>query len=108
MMKYFLHMAHGDLEDFYGGGISDLPFQAVFQGNEVGPAILLAISIVLMEMVCSHGHMATFTTPINCLSTSLLGLIYIDNCDLFAIDFDGQHPQTWLRNSAILIFGRVV
>jgi len=92
MMKFFLCMAHGDSEEFYGGGTSALPFQGVCQGNGAGPAIWLAVSIVLMEMVHSHGSMATFTTPITCLSTLLLGLIYVYDCDLFATDTDGLHP----------------
>jgi len=64
MMKFFLHMAHGDSKEFYGGGTSTLPFQGVCQGNVAGLAIWLAVIIVLMEMVCSHGYMATFVTPI--------------------------------------------
>jgi len=61
--EIFSSYSHGDLVAFYGGGTSNLPFQGVCQGNGVGPTIWLAVSIVLMEMVLSNGHMATFTTP---------------------------------------------
>jgi len=74
LMKFFLHTAHGDSEDFYGGGTSLLPFQGVCQGNGAGPAIWLAVSIVLLEMVHCHGHSAVFRAPISRLSTSLLGI----------------------------------
>jgi len=51
LMKFFLRMAHGDSDHFYGRGTSLLPFQGVCQGNSAGPAIWLATSIVLMNMV---------------------------------------------------------
>ena len=92
LMKFFLRTAHGDSEDFYGGGTSLLPFQGVCQGNGAGPAIWLAVSIVLLEMVHCHGHSAVFRAPISHLSTSLLGMIYVDDCDLLAVDEDGLHP----------------
>jgi len=93
LMKFFLQTAHGDLDNFYGGGTSLLPFQGVCQGNGVGPVIWLAVSLVLMNMVRHHGSSATFTTPISKLSTSLIGLIYVDDCDLFAINSDSSWPQ---------------
>ncbi len=93
LMKFYLRTAYGDSQDFYGGGDSVLPFQGVCQGNGVGPAIWLATSIVLMEMVCSNGNKATFNSPISHQPTDLLGLLYVDDCDLFTIDDDGLHPQ---------------
>jgi len=93
LMKFFLRTAHGDSDNFYGGGTSVLPFQGVCQGNGAGPAIWLAVSMVLMNMIKSHGSSATFTTPISKLSTSLIGLIYVDDCDLFAVNSDSSRPQ---------------
>jgi len=93
MMKFFLHTAHGDSNTFYGGGTLALPFQGVCQGNGAGLAIWLAVSIILMDMGWSNGYTPTFSTLITCLSISLLGLIYIDDCHLFAIDLDGLHPN---------------
>jgi len=86
-------MAYGDSQDFYGGRDSVLPFQGMCQGNGAGPAIWLATSIVLMEMVCSNGNKAMFNSPISHQPTDLLGLLYVDDCDLFTIDDDGRHPQ---------------
>jgi len=92
LMKFFLQMAYGDSDKFYGGGCSALPFQGVCQGNGVGPVILLAMSIVLMEIVCTNGNLVTFHSPISHQPTDLLGLLYVDDCDLSAIDDDGLHP----------------
>jgi len=97
-MKFFLRTSHGDSDTFYGGGTSSLPFQGVCQGNGAGPTIWLAISMVLMDMLHQHGHSAVFTSPISKVSTSLLGLIYVDDCDLFAVDSDGCHPQAVVTN----------
>jgi len=92
LMKFYLQTVYGDLTEFYGGGQSALPFQGVCQGNRVGPTIWLATSMVLMDMVCENRHLATFYSPISCQPTNLLGLLYSDDCDLFAIDNDGTHP----------------
>jgi len=51
LMKFFLQMAHGNSDHFYGWGASLLLFQGVGQGNSTGPTIWLATSIVLMNMV---------------------------------------------------------
>jgi len=93
LMKFFLRTAYGDSEEFYGGGRSTLPFQGVCQGNGAGPAIWLATSIVIMEMVRSNGNSVTFRSPISHQPTDLLGLLYVDDCDLFATDDDGLHPR---------------
>jgi len=68
--------------------LQPLPFQGMCQGNGASPAIRLVVSIVLMEMVWSHGYTATISSPITHQSMSLLGLLYVDNCDLL----DGSQP----------------
>ncbi len=93
-MKFFLWTAYGNLDCFYSGGTSALPFQGVCQGNGTGPAIWLATSMVLMDMVHAHGHPVSFHSPILHQPTKLLGLIYVDDCDLFAMDSDGKHVRT--------------
>ncbi len=92
-MKFFLRTAHGDSDHFYGGGTSLLPFQGVCQGNGAGPAIWLATSIVLMNMVRSHGHKVTFHSPISQHTTDLSALLYVDDCNLFAADQTRQQPR---------------
>jgi len=83
-MKIFLQMAHGDSSTFYGGpSMEGLPFQGVCQGNGTSPALWLATSILLIEMLCCHGHVSFFQCPVSQWSVSLVGLLYINDCDLF-------------------------
>jgi len=96
-MKFFLHTAHGDLDQFYGGITTGLLFQGICQGNGAGPAIWLAVSIVLITMVCKNGSSATFTSPLSHRLTTLLGLLYIDDCDLFTIDNNGSSPMDTVK-----------
>jgi len=51
-----------------------------------------------MDMVHSHGNRVTFYSPISHQPTDLLGLLYVDDCDLFAIDEDGLHLRTAIAN----------
>jgi len=91
-------MAYRDLDWYYRGGGTGLPFQGVCQGNGASPAIWLATSIILMDMVQSNSHRVTFCSPISQRPTDLLGLLYVDDCDLFAIDNDGKHPCTTIAH----------
>jgi len=89
-MRIFLRTAHGDSTSAYGGPPSSgLPFQGVCQGNGAGPALWLATSIPLIENLRRHGHLSTFTCPVSGTSTSQVGLIFVDDCDLLAF---GSHP----------------
>jgi len=54
-MKFFIQNAYGDSDCFYGSSTSELPFQGVCQGNGTGPALWLAVSITLVNMLCTHG-----------------------------------------------------
>ena len=92
-MKFFLWMAYGNSDRYYGGGSSMLPFQGVCQGNRVGPAIWLVTSIILMNMVKTNGYQVSIFSPITKQPTNLIGLLYVDDCDLFAVDMDGTHPR---------------
>jgi len=73
-------------------GGAGLPSQGICQGNGMGPTIWLVTSIVLMNMVCYNGHQIIFSSPISHQVMDLLGLLYVDDCDLFAIDDNGLHP----------------
>jgi len=96
--EIFLQMAYGDSNQYYGGGGPGLPFQGVCQGNGAGPAIWLVMSIVLMNMVQSNSHQVLFSSLISHQATDLLGLLYINDCNLFAMDDDGCHPHSVIAN----------
>jgi len=84
-MHIFLWKAHGDSSLLYNGiSSTGLPFQGVCQGNRASLALWLATSIPLIDSLQHHGHLATFTSPISCQQASLVGFLYVDNCDLLA------------------------
>jgi len=90
LMRFFLRTAYGDSNRSYGSSGDDLPFQGVCQGNGAGPALWLAVSITLVNLLHSHGHLATFQSPISGQSISITGLLYVDDCDLVA--YSPPHP----------------
>jgi len=83
-MWFFLHTTHGDSTTFYGGPpTNSLPFQGVCQGNGAGPALWLATSIPLLELVQHHGYISSFVCLVSRHSILLIRLFYVDDCDLF-------------------------
>jgi len=85
LMKFYLRTAYGDSATFYGGGLSQHPFQGVCQGNGAGPAIWLALSLCLLHMICHFGHPNQVSSAISLSSFVLVGFIYVDDCDLFVL-----------------------
>jgi len=101
LMKFFLRTAYGDSATFYGGGLSQYPFQGVCQGNGAGPAIWLALSLCLIHMIHQFGYPNQLTSAISLSSIILVGFIYVDDCDLFVLTppfqpgpTRGAHPTT--------------
>jgi len=93
-MRILLRTAYGNSMTPYGGTSSQgLPFQGVCQGNGAGPALWLATSIPLIDMLRRHGNVSTFLCPVSGTSISLIGIIYIDDCDLFVFDQVALSPQ---------------
>ncbi len=85
LMKFYLRTAYGDSATFYGGGLSQHPFQGVCQGNGAGPAIWLALSLCLLHMIRHFGHPNQVSSAISLSSFVLVGFIYVDDCDLFVL-----------------------
>jgi len=96
-MKFYLHTAYGDLAMFYGGGLSQHPFQGVCQGNGVGPAIWLALSLCLIHMLHQTGSPTQISSPILLTSIAMVCFIYIDNCNLFVLPPSNLNPQGVLQ-----------
>ncbi len=107
LMKFFLRTAYGDSADFYGGGLSGSPFQGVCQGNRAGPAIWLAVSMCIVQLVHTHGQPTTITSAISHQQMSLAGFLYVDDTDLIYMPSDAtstshevihhlqQHLSVW-------------
>jgi len=68
---FILHMV--TLEPYGGPTIKGLPFQGVCQGNVVGLALWLAISIPLLELVCQHSYVSSFVCLVSHQSILFIG-----------------------------------
>jgi len=98
-MQIFLHTAFSDSMCAYGSSASNGPaFQGVCQRNGTRPALWLAMSISLIELLHQHGYVSTFSCPISGHSTSLTGMIYVDDCDLLVF-----LPSSDLLDKAIAV-----
>ena len=81
-MKFCLRTAHGDSKDCFRGDPRN-PFQGVCQGNGGGPAVWLAVSLVLVDMLHAEGHTATIKAALTGIAFTLCGPIFMDDADLF-------------------------
>jgi len=111
LMKFFLCTTYGDFATFYGGGLSQYPFQGVCQGNRAGLAIWLALSLRLIQIIHWFGLPNKISSAIPLASIILVGLIYIDDCDLFVLAhppvltprlFYSNYNKTWISGRAVL------
>jgi len=75
LMKFYLCTAYGDSATFYGGGLSQHPFQGVCQENEAGPAIWLALSLCMIHMIHQFGFPNQISSDILLSSIILAGFI---------------------------------
>jgi hypothetical protein len=66
-MKYFLHTAYGDSNDFANSKI-EVKYQGLCQGNGAVPAGWTVISITVVQAHKRKGHGATFICPSRTLS----------------------------------------
>jgi len=85
LIKFFLCTTHGDSATFYGGGLSQYPFQGVCQGNGAGLAIWLALSLCLIQMIHQFGLPNKISGAIALASIILVVFIHVDDCDLFVL-----------------------
>jgi len=75
-MKFYLRTAYGDLATFYGGGLSQHPFQGVCQGNGAGPAIWLALSLCLTHILHQTGSPTQISSSIFLTSIAKITQLY--------------------------------
>jgi len=59
LMKFFLCTAFGNSSSHYGGQ-RGIPYQGICQGNGGEPGMWLAVSIILVKILCVKGHVAIF------------------------------------------------
>lgn len=67
-------------------GILPQPLQGIFQGNGAGPAIWVAVSAPLIEMMRTAGNTLKFETPLSQEKDEIVGFAFVDNTDIVAGD----------------------
>jgi len=65
--------------------LDDSAFQGICQGNGATQAVWFALTIHLVHMLYEFGHQTSICYAISLSTLCLLGLIYIDNCNLFCL-----------------------
>ena len=68
-----------------------IPFQGCGQGNGAGPAMWVAISTVLMNMMTALGHGFHFLSPLTHFSTTATFLGFVDDTDVCEA---AHHPDS--------------
>lgn len=103
-MQFHLRTAFGDSLSSYGSS-GETVFQGICQGNGAGPAVWLAISTCLVQILkaaCPVQH--PLTGPLSRTSLALSGLLFVDDTDILCI---GASPST-STNSVISTLQRHV
>jgi hypothetical protein len=88
-MKFFLRTAFGDSESFYSSG-NGIPFQGICQGNGAGPAVWLAVSVVLVLMLHAQGHVSTIRSAFSSTVIVFCGFLFVDDTDLIVFAPDDK------------------
>jgi len=89
--------AYGNSATFYGVSLSHHHFQGVCQGNGVGPAFRLALSLCLICMLHQFGFPKPYLQCNLALHYCLDGFMYLDDCDHFVLS-----PPSNLKLQAVL------
>ena len=86
-MEHCIRTGFGDSEvSMSGVDSADKPFQGVLQGNGSGPALWLAVSAPLIEMMRTRGHGVKYRSPISLEKDDFVGFTFADDTDLVAGD----------------------
>jgi hypothetical protein len=56
------------------------------QGNRAAPPCWTLVSSILVRIQRAKGHVATVIAPIAKIMTRIVGLLYVDDTDLFVLD----------------------
>ena len=94
-MKFHLRTGYSDSEAYYGGSTEGVPFQGVCQGNGAGPAVWLAVSVILVSIMHDKGHANTIRSALSATTIIFAAFLFIDDTDL--IRFAEQEETTPLE-----------
>jgi ribonuclease HI len=92
-MKHKVRTAFGDSDLYYGGPFQPIPMHGICQGNGAGPAIWVAVSTPLLNMLRSAGVGCTFHRPITGEVVHFVGYAFVDDTDLIQSNLNQQEIE---------------
>ena len=95
-MSHRIKTVYGESEITYGGddlGSWENYPQGVIQGNASGPAIWLTLSSVIFDILHKRGFIANIISSVSKQLFTLVGFVYVDDCDLIQV---GDNPVSVL------------
>ena len=95
-MKIHLRTAFGDTEESIPNAPTT-PFQGILQGNGAGPAIWLAVSAFLVNLLRARGHGTSITAPITGTLRRITGLFFVDDTDIIVMAGPGENDQSVIQ-----------
>ena len=81
-MEYYLRTGHGESSTFFGGKGDNK--QGLCQGNGAAPPTWQQISSIMINVQRQHRHGITIRCPISKKSIQQVGIIYVDDTNLWA------------------------
>jgi hypothetical protein len=79
--KHYVKTAYGTSTTHYGSD-ENPPMQGCGQGNGAGPTMWVAISAILIQIICDSGFGFNLITCLSLAAVSLIGFAFVDDTDL--------------------------
>jgi hypothetical protein len=84
IMTFYLRTGLGESTSYMGGDPNSKT-QGMCQGNTASPASWEALCAAMLRCHQLRGHGSMLLSPISLTSTQLMGIWYVDDCDLIAM-----------------------
>jgi hypothetical protein len=104
LMVFFLRTAYGDSTVSYAAatdtatqesGNTD-PYQCSYQVNGGGPILFLSVSLPCVDYMHSMGFVAQLVSAFSTTIFCIIGILYVDDTDLFAIAVYSSESTEWV------------
>jgi hypothetical protein len=86
MMRYYLRTGFGESKQYMGGELSRRRMHGLNQGGRGAPPCWSLVSSLLVKIQRARGHIATVKTPISSIISTIVGFLYVDDCDLYVMN----------------------
>ena len=87
-MKYYIRTGFGESSTYMGGDKAKRRMHGLNQGNRAASHCWSLISALLVRIQRKRGHTATLRCPITREVAYIIGLLYVDDTDLFILGDD--------------------